>query len=281
MKQRGGGKRNNAPFGDFSSSHVKITPIPRAGIKLDRPIMIAGFADKGLVGSICINHIVEQLQMHQIGYIESQYVMPAALFVGRRFRHPFRLYANNTGKICALITEMPILVGGALSLANTITDWAVELGFAGIIVTGGILQGNFSPAIVDGRKALLLENELDGDKNSAGGTTLVKANDTVTPDSALLPGMAGALLTSCAARNISCKAIMVPTIGDLPDPEGSAIVLESLNKVVPGLSIDTSGIRKEIEIMKQRLQEYMKLYEQHLAEYEQNSSRTPSGGIYK
>ena len=280
MKQREG-KGANAPFLDFTSSHVRIAPIPKAGIKLDRPIMIAGFADKGLIGSICINQIVEQLRMHQIGYVESQYVMPAALFVGKRFRHPFRLYADDTGKICALIAEMPILIGGALSLANTIADWALDLGFAGIVVAGGILQGNFSPAIVDGRKALLLENELDRGKGSVGITSQVKANDVVVPDSALVPGLAGALLSSCAARNISCKAIMVPTIGDLPDPEGSAIVLESLNQVVSGLSIDTSGIRKEIEIMKERLQEYMKMYEQHLAEYEQNSNRTPAGGIYK
>lgn len=88
---------------------------------------IAGFPDSGMIGSTTINHIIEQLKMHQIVYIESQYVMPAAIFIGKRFRHPLRIYAKDSGTVCALICEVPMTATGTYSIINTIVDWCAHI----------------------------------------------------------------------------------------------------------------------------------------------------------
>ena len=66
-------------------------------------------------------------------------------------------------------------------------------------------------------------------------------------------------------KSIPCKAILVPTLEDVPDPEGAAIVLGLLNAQVTTLGIDTSRLREEGEEIKERLEEFMRIYQRHMA----------------
>lgn len=75
----------------------------------------------------------------------------------------------------------------------------------------------------------------------------------IVPDTAVVVGLPASLLSSCSAQSIPCKAILVPTLGDVPDPEGAAIVLDSLNGQVTTLGIDISKLREEGEEIKVRL----------------------------
>lgn len=276
------------PVGN-TSRHTRIIPIPKTKIKLDKPLIIVGFPDNGFVGSICISYIVEKLAMHQIASVESDYVMPAALFIGRKFRHPFRIYANNSGKVCAIICEVPVMMGGVTSLTNVVLDWASDLFSPGLIVVGSIVGGNFSPSFHDGRKALLLQNILSEDdpvfsEQPLQSEKLALREDEermAVPESAIVPGLAGSLLSSCATKGISCSAILVPSLGDIPDPEGAAIVLDSLNEIFPELAIDTSTLRKQGEAIKKRLDEFAKMHQRQIREYEEATRRPSAEGIYK
>ena len=77
----------------------RVVPVSPPRISLDNPTLVAGFPDSGMIGSISLNQIIEQLHMHQIASVESRYVMPAAIFIGKKFRHPFRIYANDSGSL--------------------------------------------------------------------------------------------------------------------------------------------------------------------------------------
>jgi uncharacterized protein len=250
-------------------------PIAMRSISLDRPFLIAGFPDNGMIGSVSINHIIEQLGMHQIASVESQHVMPAAIFIGRKFRHPFRIYANDSGTVCALICEVPVIARGTSSIINTLIDWSANAGVREIIVLGGILPTNFSPPYLVERKPLILQNEVaesrDADLGSAG---------MVVPDDAVIVGLSGALLSLCAARGLKCTALMIPTMSEAPDPEGAAIVLEALGKILPGLKIDTSALREKVEMIKKHLEEFLKMHQQQMQEYERAASRETER-IYK
>jgi uncharacterized protein len=202
--------------------------------------------------------------------------MPAAIFIGKRFRHAFRIYANDSGKICALICEVPVIARGTYSIINTIADWSSNAGVDEIIVLGGILPTNFSPPYLLERKAMLLRNELA--EKPSGQTSTV--DGFAVPDDAVIVGLSGALLTACAARGLKCTALMIPTMSEAPDPEGAAIVLETLPKILPGLKIDTSAIRQKVEMIKKHLQEFLKMHQQQMQDYERSTSRETER-IYK
>jgi uncharacterized protein len=266
-------------YGDEITSpgnETRIFPIPTQRVALDNPILIAGFPDSGLVGSICINHIIEQLGMHQIASIESSYIVPAAIFVGKRFRHPFRIYANDSGTICALIREVPILARGVLSLANVVVDWSTKSGVREILTLGGILPTNFSPPYLLDRKPLLLQN--DGTELKSVGQE--EGSRVIVPDDAIIIGMPGAILSTGASRGLRCTAVMIPTMAEGPDPEGAAIVLESLAASHLKLTIDTSSLRQKVEAIRQHLQEHLRMHKQQMQQYEQGASRE-TDRIYK
>jgi uncharacterized protein len=268
---------NNLPV--VSDGYTKVLPVTARKISLERPVLIAGFPDSGMIGSVTINHIIGQLNMHQIAYIESQYVMPAAIFIGKRFRHAFRIYANDSGTVCALICEVPVSTRGTYSIINTIVDWCANAAVSEIVVLGGILPANFSPPYLLERKAMLLRNEL-AEKPSGQGPTLGDGLGLAVPDDAVIVGLPGSLLSVCAARGLSCTALMIPTIAESPDPEGATIVLEALPKIVPGLKIDTFSLRQKVEMIKKHLEEFLKMHQQHMQEYERSASRETER-IYK
>lgn len=237
--------------------------------------MIAGFPDSGMIGSVSINHIIEQFDMHQIASVESQYVMPAAIFIGKRFRQPFRIYANNSGTVCVLICEVPVIARGTPSIINTVIDWSANAGVREIIVLGGILPTNFSPPYIVERKPLLLQNEVPENKHAGQDSAGI-----VVPDNAVIVGLPGSLLSLCTTRGLKCTSLMIPTMSEAPDPEGAAIVLEALAKVSTGLKIDTSTLRQKAETIKKHLEEFLKMHQQQMQEYERATSRETER-IYK
>ena len=118
-----------------TDGRTTVKPVPKRQIqkrytnsKLNYPILIAGFSGPGVVGSISANYIIEQLHMHQISYVESEFIMPAVIYIGGNLRHPFRIYANDVGNVCVLVCEIPIMSVGVYSVLNTVVKWAKNVG---------------------------------------------------------------------------------------------------------------------------------------------------------
>lgn len=273
MKNPAADRKHSDELPVVSDGYTRILPVTTRKILLDRPVLVAGFPDSGMIGSVSVNHIIEQLKMHQIASIESQHVMPAAIFIGKRFRHPFRVYANDSGTVCTLICEVPVSARGISSIINTIFDWSANAGVREIIVVGGILPTNFSPPYLVERKPLILQNEVAENKHA-------EQAEMVVPDDAVIVGLAGSLLSLCAARDLKCTALMIPTMSEAPDPEGAAIVLEALAKIDPNLKIDTTYLRQKVETIKKHLEEFLKMHHQQMQEYGRASSREAER-IYK
>ena len=85
-------------------------------IKLNNPLLIAGFPGPGLVGSISINYVIKKLDMQQIFCFESEFIVPGVIFMDGKLHHPFRIYSNLDGTICAVICEAPIMINGMHSV---------------------------------------------------------------------------------------------------------------------------------------------------------------------
>lgn len=65
--------------------------------------------------------------MHQISYVDSEFILPAVIYIGGN-RHPLHIYANNNGNVCVMVCEVPIFNLGAYSVLNTVVIWAKNIG---------------------------------------------------------------------------------------------------------------------------------------------------------
>ena len=75
---------------------------------LNNPTIFVGFVGAGLVGTIAIDHMINELNMKEVGFMRSKHLPPSTVFMQGRLRHPFRIYSNDNGSVCAIICEIII-----------------------------------------------------------------------------------------------------------------------------------------------------------------------------
>jgi uncharacterized protein len=226
-------------------------------IKLNKPILVSGFLGPGLVGSISTNYLIEQLQLHQIAYIDSDYILPGVIYVGKKLRHPFRLYANSMGSICIVVCDVPIMMAGVHSVINTIIKWARKKEVREVIVLEGIgveaavAAAAPPPPVTDiladsKRKALILSSNRRTDDDGAFLKHMNNnSNNALSVDTIFVAGISGGILASCLSSRISCKGLFIQTPSSIPDPEGAAILLQTLNTISKDLiNVDVQQLKK-------------------------------------
>src|SRR5919106_4661230 len=255
---------------DKSFTEGKTTVRPLAKViqkkrRLDSPILIAGFPGPGLVGSISTSYIINRLHMEQIACVESEFIIPGVIYAEGKLRHPFRLYSNEEGSVCVLVCEAPIMIEGMHSVLDTVTKWALNNKVKQVMVLDGIAvqsipESNRTPMIMssDGEvadEASLIPDTYEETQDKAGQAEY-NSEQNVYPTTAFIGGLAGGLLSSCLSNGLASKALFISSTRGIPDPEGAAILLESLDKITDekSLEIDTQHLRKQGAALRRRME---------------------------
>jgi uncharacterized protein len=240
-------------------------------------ILIAGFSGPGLVGSISSNYIIEQMQMHQIAHIDSDFVAPSAIYIGGKLRHPFRIYADESGNLCVLTCDAPILKSGIRSVFDAVAKWAKRHRIKEIVTLEGIpFQGippeDRNPYVLSSTPAettMSAENQASAKQISSGVLDALLPTTKKTSDNAstksldrhhivapvfYISGFPGALISACLSNAIACTAILIPAPSGIADPEGAAILIEELTKIqrIP-VAVDTTYLRQKGEELRNQL----------------------------
>jgi uncharacterized protein len=239
---------------EFADKTTTIRPVARnQGINLNDAVLIAGFPGPGLVGSMSANYIIEQQKMHQIAYVDSDFITPGVIFIGGRLRHPFRIYANEEGTACVLVCDSPLVLAGIRSLLNSVVRWAQSNGIREVIVLEGIA---ISEMPEQERKPMVLSS--DGRSDDHGYLSRMKSGKTNAPalPPAFIAGVSGGLLASCLSNGIPCTGLLIPAPARIPDPEGAAILIETANRLANNpFKIDVHKLRNEAAELKRQMQE--------------------------
>ena len=198
--------------------------------ELNSPIIFAGFVGAGLVGPLAINHIIEELEMEEIGLMRSKYLPPSTVFMNGRLRHPFRFYANKEGTICTIICEITLKMEGLYSLVSAILDWADKKGSKEIVILDGIAS-----------------EEHDDKAYCAAAEDLIRTmadKDISMITQGFITGIPGGILNECIVRKIRGISLLAKANKTSPDPAAASTLIEALNRFYD-MKIDTSGLKKE------------------------------------
>lgn len=266
---------------DNGKTRVKsIIAVRQNKIRLNNPILIAGFPGPGLVGSISTSHIIEQLHMHQIACVESEFIVPGVIYIAGKIRHPFRLYSNQEGNVCVLVCEAPIMIQGIHSVLDTVVKWAKENEVREVMVLEGIPVEGIPDS---SRKPMILSSAIREDNNDSfykDDTGEKKDFSSSSPsNTTFIAGISGGLLSSCLSNGIACKALLIPASSGIPDPEGAAILIESISNITDNDSlkrIDAKQLREKGANLKRQMTETIRaVREQQSREHQEQS---PTGG---
>jgi uncharacterized protein len=275
-----------------------LTKVVQRKKKLNSPILIAGFPGAGLVGSISTSYIINKLHMNQMACVESEFIVPGVIYAEGKLRHPFRLYSNEEGDVCVLVCEAPIMVHGMYSVLDTVVKWALDNKVKEVMVLDGIaIEGlpdsKRVPIILssDGKAAdaANLIHDDNNNNNSSDVTNKKEKEDdddgsSIYPTTAFIGGIAGGILSSCLSNGIASKALLIFAARGMPDPEGSAILIESLSKITnnENLKIDTQQLRKQGASLKTRMEKIIQSFaeQQQGQQQGQNPARIREGVMY-
>jgi len=216
-------------------------------VELKSPLIFAGFVGAGLVGPIAIGHMIEKLEMKEIGYMRSKHLPPSTVFMKGRLRHPFRFYANKEGTVCAVICEITLRIEGVYTIVGAILDWAKEKGSNEIIILEGVASNEHDQKAYCAAEEDLCRVMADKDIN-------------IIPHG-FITGIPGGILNECLIREIQGVALLVKANKLLPDPEAAATLIEAVNRMYE-MQIDVSDLKKEKEKIGADLEELSQKYVQ-------------------
>ncbi len=220
----------------------EIRIIETEEIDLTNYKIIIGFTGPGLIGNIAVSYIIQHLEMQMIAHVDSWYLPPAVVFIDGVLRHPFRIYAHPPTQLCAIICEIPLRAEGAYPIAHTLLDWIEAQQISEIIVLEGIPMRGL-PQI---RQTYCAAEPQILHACEQHGVKIIQAG--------MIQGLAGSILKECLTRQISGVTFMTPAIAYVPDPEGSAVLINTLNTIY-NLHIDTQPLLEQADDIKQKLQE--------------------------
>jgi uncharacterized protein len=178
------------------------------------------------------------------------------------------------GEVCVLVCESPVMIEGIYSVLDAVMNWALHNKVKEVIVLDGIavegLPSSRAPIILssDGTEADEANLIHDYNEDDAG---------SIYPTTAFVGGMSGGILSSCLSNSIPSKAILISAARGMPDPEGAAILIESLGKMTDNtsLKIDTAELRKQGAALKTRMEKIVQSLTEQQQQGQQEQAESP------
>ena len=221
-------------------------------VRLDRPIIFAGFVGAGLVGPLSVGHIIEKLGMSEIGYMRSKHLPPSTVFISGRLRHPFRFYANKNGTICAIICEITLRMEGLYTIVTEILDWAKEKGSSEIVILDGIASDAH-----DNRAYYAAEEDLR--------RIMQDKNISMIPQG-FITGVPGGILNECLIRDIRGVTLLAKADKTMADPDAASTLIDAINRMY-GTDIENADLRTQKEKIGAEFKELSNKYNKHREEF--------------
>ncbi len=198
--------------------------------------VLIGFPGSGLVGTIALQYMVDQLGFEQIGTMTSKFFPPLAMMNKGVINDPVRIYIKND--ITAIVADIPIHPMICYETSRDIIDWLEPFNPKEVLTIAGIITN-------------------EPEKRVFGVATTEDALKRIEEHTLMLPigsisGIASSLLTECKARGIPGYGLLGETV-NAPDPRASAATIEVLNKMY-SLGLDMQPLIDQAVEIEQSMQ---------------------------
>lgn len=198
--------------------------------------VLMGFPGSGLVGSIALQYLVDQLEFEMIGTMTSKYFPPLAMMNRGVINDPVRMYAKDS--LAAIVADIPIHPMICYEVSTGIMDWLTPFKPKEVVAIAGIVTN-------------------EPEKRVFGVATTTEALPRIADFTQILPigsisGIASSILTECKIRNIPAFGLLGETI-NAPDPRASAAAIEVLNRMY-SLGLDVNPLIEQAVEIEQSMQ---------------------------
>jgi len=257
----------------MAGDEIKITMFKKADLK--GATVIDGFPSVGLVSSIVANYIVKVLNLEQIGVLDSD-VFPALSLVRRgEPLDTVRIYAGQRvgtelshDQIVVFISEFQPPPNLIRPIAGAMLDWVqaekckMLYSPEGLVIEreGQAAEGNGTGEEGAQKAAPPPPKDIDtyGIASTPTGRKLLEENNIRLFQEGVITGMAGVLLNEGRRRDFEVISLLAEANPAYPDARAAAKVIESLNKLLLHVKLDSTPLYDEAGVIEAQIKSVQK-----------------------
>ena len=246
-------------------------------------IVLSAFPSAGLATIVAGHYIVRVLQLPRVGRFESPDLAPIAVVQGGAVNPTIRVYGRPD--LALVLSEFPPTPSQANAIARTILDNAERHRARAIVCLEGVVPhpeedptgGSGDPTPTDEQVWVAYSRK---DPAFVQGFEAAKAR---TLEEGVIGGVSGALLVQGLGRTVPVAVLLVSArvAEGLPDHRAGAALIETLDRLLPELKIDTGPLRAQAEQIEKTLRAVMKSGAGASGSRGPDSDSTPSPEMYR
>ncbi|MFW5965524.1 MAG: proteasome assembly chaperone family protein [Halodesulfurarchaeum sp.] len=237
-------------------------------IVLEDATLIEGLPGHGLVASIAVEQIREQLELATYGTIDDETFPQVLTFEEGLAREPVRVSAGQDPPILTLQSDLAFAPPAYRPLAESVFS---ELG---TIERAIFLAG--APAGAESERGTVTGLATTEPLRSA----LEEAEIDLAAQPGVIGGVTGALARAARRESIPAIVLIVRSHPYLPDPGAAQRVIEEALEPMVDFDVDTTALEKQAEAIQTRMQQIADQYEQ-LVEGEDRQREMRMPGMYQ
>ncbi len=215
-------------------------------VTFEKPIVITGLPDVGLVGAIATVHLIRQLRLKEHGYVHYDLIPPVMLLHDGELKAPVRIYTDRN--IIALISEIALPVQAVLALSKKIVSWTREKNGKYLVMLGGLGVPN---------RLDVEEPRVYGIATTDDAKELIKKAGVEILQEGFIAGANALILRESIKQKLPAILLLAESFMEFPDPAAAASTLKAFEKIF-GFKIDVKELLDKAEEIRLKARELMR-----------------------
>jgi uncharacterized protein len=215
--------------------------------------MVFGFPDVGLVGVIAAAHLVEELKLEEVAYLNSTLLPPLVVLHEGLPHFSIRIFAG--GSLLLVISEAPVPAEAVYPIMDGLIEWGRSKKIKMMVSLGGIP--------VEDRQDI---KELKGFAAASSPEALKIAEDKQIEilTEGYIVGTQAIMLQRAPDNGVPALALLAQCFYNYPDPEAAAEVLRELEKITD-VKVDVAKLLAKGEEIRLRGRDVMKRTQEEMS----------------
>ncbi len=204
-------------------------------------IVIQAFSGSGLVSVIASKHLVTELGLHEVGYLDSDLMPSLAIVDGGYVRYPVQVYANS--EYLLILNHGSIPQKRLKQFIRELYTWYDSIGVKSIRILGGLPTGRDHTVLTTKVEVVCSDEVTRGELKFLGVEPM---------ESGYVFGSIATSLLEAQGRKTPAIAILSDCIPSIPDFVAAQEVIKMFSRV-EGLSIDLGYLQLRSNELRDKL----------------------------
>jgi len=215
-------------------------------------IMLYGFPDVGLVGVIAASHLISELNLTEIAYMDSKLLPPLIVLHEGLPHSSIRIFGNHD--VLLAVSETAIPADTIYPIMDALIDWGKNKNVGMMVSLSGI-------PIQDRQDAQ--ELKVFAAASTKEMLKMVQDKGIEVLNEGYMVGPQAIVLQRCARIGVPAVTLLAQCFLNYPDPEAAAETIKKL-AVITEIKVDVSKLREKGEEIRLRARDVMKRTQQEM-----------------